>query len=347
MVFFSTASMRGLLLASLLAVTLLTSMAGSSPASAASGDPTRPERFAAARSWGYQLQNVDPKRLAEAPYDVLVIDYLSYKEDAPLTAAEVQAMQRVPDGRRRIVLAYMSIGEAETYRYYWEWKWGGSWLGSVLSLIYAPAWLGGENAEWGGNYAVRYWEDGWQRIILGNGGYLDRIVAAGFDGVYLDKVDASIERITKGRPTAKDDMRNFVARIAERGRRLSPGFLIVPQNGEELLDSPAYVALIDGLAKEDLLFGEFKNGVANPPDVIARRTAMLAPLLAARKPILAVEYIDDANVIRVARETLTALGCVPHFAHRDLAAMRFTDTPDAAGSSDRKSRRRWFRSASN
>lgn len=316
-------------------------------AAAAPGDPTRPQRFAAAQSWGYQLQDVDPAKLAHAPHDILVIDYQGKEDGAPLTAAEIASLQRAPDGRRRLVLAYMSIGEAETYRYYWDWKWGGSWLGRIVSLFYAPSWLGRENAEWAGNYAVRYWLDDWQRIILGDGGYLDRIVAAGFDGVYLDKVDASVERIAKGRASAKDDMRTFVARIAAKGRRLSPGFLVVPQNGEELLDSPEYVALIDGLAKEDLLYGEFKHGVANPREAIVRRTTMLAPLLAVRKPLLVVEYLDDPSHIRIAADTLLSMGSIPHFADRDLAVMRFADVPDAAAQGERKNRRRWFRSRAN
>ncbi|MFM9940397.1 MAG: MJ1477/TM1410 family putative glycoside hydrolase [Hyphomicrobiaceae bacterium] len=309
------------------------------------GDPTRAQRFVAARNWGYQLEHLDPARLATAPYDVLVIDYArDGAEETALTPAELAAIKRKPDGSQRIVLAYMSIGEAETYRYYWNWTWGGSWYGRLLSFAFAPRWLGRENGEWGGNYAVRYWDDGWQRIILGDGGYLDRIVRAGFDGVYLDKIDSSLEAIGEDRPTAKADMRTFVARIAERGRRLSPGFLVVPQNGEELLDDAAYVALINGMGKEDLLYGEFKDQVANPRDVVARRSAQMAPLRVAGKPILAVEYLDDPKAIADARRILSQLGYVPHFGDRDLSRMRFTDVSDGAAAQKRKSKRkrRWF-----
>lgn len=79
-----------------------------------------------------------------------------------------------------MVIAYMSIGEAENYRFYWkqDWKTG------------SPSWLREENPEWPGNYAVRYWHPDWKKIIYGNSdAYLDRILAAGFDGVYLDKID--------------------------------------------------------------------------------------------------------------------------------------------------------------
>src|SRR5262245_36554655 len=67
--------------------------------------------LAAAKSWGYQLQNIDPDVIAAAPYDVFVIDYSRDGSDASaLTPAEVRRLQVKPDGSRRIVLSYLSIG---------------------------------------------------------------------------------------------------------------------------------------------------------------------------------------------------------------------------------------------
>ena len=52
-------------------------------------------------------------------------------------------------------------------------------------------WIEADNPEWGGNYKVHYWDGEWQSLIYGNeNAYLDRIVDAGFDGVYLDIIDA-------------------------------------------------------------------------------------------------------------------------------------------------------------
>ena len=48
-----------------------------------------------------------------------------------------------------------------------------------------------ENPDWAGNYKVRYWDPEWQTIISGApDSYLGKIQAAGFDGVYLDIIDA-------------------------------------------------------------------------------------------------------------------------------------------------------------
>ena len=193
-----------------------------------------------------------------------------------------------------------------------------------------PSWLGPENRDWRGNYAVRYWDDGWQRRIIGPGGYLERIVEAGFDGIYLDKIDSSIESIAKARPTARTDMREFVRRIAEKGRAQRPGFLVVPQNGEELLADDDYVAIIDGIGKEDLLYGEFDEKKANPERTVREREAMLERATAKGKTVLAVEYLDDADRIASARKRLEDLGFVPYFADRPLATLRYGDLPGTA-----------------
>lgn len=327
------------ILASLAAtIALALSLAVTTATAEAQQRPANP--LTAARSWGYQLQNPKVSTLAASPYDVLVIDYSKDgSDDEALTAADLETLKKKPDGSRRIVLSYMSIGEAESYRYYWKWTWGGKWYTDLLlGWFFAPSWKGPLNLDWAGNYATRYWQDNWQQIILGNGGYLDRIQKAGFDGVYLDKIDSSIEDIAKGRPDAKGDMRTFVKRIAERGRAANPGFLVVPQNGEELLADAGYRASIDGLGKEDLLYGEFKEKQANPADVVARRTALLKRLTADGKPVFAVEYLDDPAAIRAARKTLTDQGFVAHFADRPLDNLRVGDVP--GGRSGQGGRRR-------
>ncbi|HEC89701.1 MAG TPA: hypothetical protein ENI44_03860, partial [Thermoplasmatales archaeon] len=48
-----------------------------------------------------------------------------------------------------------------------------------------------ENPNWPGCYKVKYWYPEWQSIIYGNNdSYLKKILDAGFDGVYLDVIDA-------------------------------------------------------------------------------------------------------------------------------------------------------------
>ncbi|RKZ04033.1 hypothetical protein DRQ21_03980 [Candidatus Fermentibacteria bacterium] len=112
-------------------------------------------------------------------YDVVIMD-LCFNE-VMFTQAEVQQLKTKQNGGTRLVICYMSIGEAEDYRFYWQSGW----------TTGNPEWLGAENPNWAGNYKVRYWYPEWQAIIFGSSNsYLDKILDAGFDGVYLDIVDA-------------------------------------------------------------------------------------------------------------------------------------------------------------
>lgn len=113
-------------------------------------------------------------------YDLIIID-LFYNGSEELNSNEIVSLKVKSNGGARLVLAYMSIGEAEDYRYYWKPEWEKN----------PPSWLAEENPDWPGNYNVRYWDLAWQAIIYGNdNSYLKKILDAGFDGVYLDIIDA-------------------------------------------------------------------------------------------------------------------------------------------------------------
>ncbi|MBB6129765.1 endo alpha-1,4 polygalactosaminidase [Mucilaginibacter lappiensis] len=119
------------------------------------------------------------KAVTATNYDALIMD--AYFEKVAFTSAEVNALKKKANGGKRIVISYMTIGEAENYRYYWQnsWKPGN------------PVWLDAENPKWKGNFKVKYWNKDWQNIIYGNdNSYLKKILNAGFDGVYLDIIDA-------------------------------------------------------------------------------------------------------------------------------------------------------------
>jgi cysteinyl-tRNA synthetase len=113
-------------------------------------------------------------------YDLLIMD-LFFNDNTEFSSAEISEIKNKANGGKRLVIAYMSIGEAEDYRYYWQSGWKPGY----------PSWLNDENEDWSGNYKVEYWEPAWQKIIFGNdSSYLKKIINAGFDGVYLDIIDA-------------------------------------------------------------------------------------------------------------------------------------------------------------
>jgi cysteinyl-tRNA synthetase len=113
-------------------------------------------------------------------HDGIVMDAF-FNDATPWTAAEVSQLKQKAHGGTRLVFAYMSIGEAENYRSYWKKGWQPG----------TPCFVAGLNPKFAGNYKVHYWEPEWQKLLFGDPtAYLDKILAAGFDGVYLDIIDA-------------------------------------------------------------------------------------------------------------------------------------------------------------
>jgi cysteinyl-tRNA synthetase len=96
------------------------------------------------------------------------------------TKDDLNRIRTKEDGGKRLLISYMSIGEAEDYRFYWQEEWDRTEL----------SWIDSENPNWPGNFKVKYWNPDWKKIIYGeNDSYTQLIIDAGFDGVYLDIID--------------------------------------------------------------------------------------------------------------------------------------------------------------
>jgi len=267
--------------------------------------------FLEASSWTYQLQDTQQVNLSRTAYDIVVID--AFFGGGKKQVAE---LRQKPLGGRRIVLSYLSIGEAEVYRYYWE----------ACCKGRRPPWVLSENARWKGNYRVRFWNPQWKSIIYGAAdSYLARIIAAGFDGVYLDRIDVHSEVKTAGVNTRRQ-MIDFVRALSAKATK--PDFLVVAQNAEELLDDDSYLAAIDGIAKEDLLYGVDGEGKRNDAEMVRDSTAYLKRASEAGKQIMVVEYLKNSGVIAAARTEIQELGFVPYFAPRELERLQIENLED-------------------
>jgi cysteinyl-tRNA synthetase len=264
------------------------------------------------RSWAFQLQNVDPLLIKASPYDLVVIDYGFDKDYATAFPRQVvDMMKRKPDGSRRRLFAYLSIGEAEDYRYYWRPAWKTA----------RPEWLEPQNPDWPGNYLVQFWHPQWQSLLFGTrDAYLDRIIDAGFDGAYLDGVD-KFATWRRRRPSSANDMIGLVGRLAAYARGRNTAFKIIPQNADELLTYPGYVGMIDGAAREELLYGEENRGARNPADNILDTVERLRRVTRAGKPVLIVEYTSKPEQAVSALREIRDLGFVGYIAERDLKTL--------------------------
>jgi cysteinyl-tRNA synthetase len=218
--------------------------------------------LAEVRNWLYLIDvNLDAamvEQIEGSQHDMVVLDFIPSEEnntDYPM-AEVIAQLHNAP--RPKLVLAYIDIGQAEDYRTYWQPGW----------RVGNPDWITGDDPDgWEGNYPVAYWRTEWQAIWLGDGGYLQAIVAAGFDGVYLDWVEAYsddnvLTAATRDGVDARDEMVAWIGAIAEFTRVRKPGFIVIGQNAAELAEDDDYVMIIDAIAQEQVWFD---GGADNDP----------------------------------------------------------------------------------
>ena len=259
-------------------------------------------------SWHYQLDKVDVPALISRDVDMVVTDYAREGGKVPLTRADVTLLKTKPNGQRRLVISYLSVGEAEEFRFYWNEAWKAD----------KPAWLERENCAWPRAWMVRYWDPGWRDVIFaGREAYLKRIVDAGFDGVYLDRVDMWEQTLSLN-PNAKTAMIDFVADLAAAARELRPGFIVIAQNGEDLLEDRRYRRTVDAVAKEELLFSKAGTGERNASADVKKALGYLNALRWQWKPVFPVEYLLKFDDIARADAEERQLGFVPVFPTRAL-----------------------------
>ena len=117
--------------------------------------------------------------IQQTNFDVLIID--AFWGEEWLTAQEVASLKVKANGGNRLVIAYMSIGSAEKYRYYWKEDW----------KLHHPHWLKKEYDGYPDEIWVKFWKKDWKDIIYGSSeSYTGHLLQQGFDGAYLDNVEA-------------------------------------------------------------------------------------------------------------------------------------------------------------
>lgn len=291
-------------------------------AEAAAAD--RLKRINAVTSWGYQLAGLSIEEAANAPYELLVVDATGGLGDGQaFTREQVARLKRMPDGRKRLVVSYLSIGEAEDYRT--------DYFSKEYMEEEPPDWLMKENPQWKGNRLIRFCEEGWQKTILGdeNGrnvysgddpSPLYRLLELGFDGVYLDRVDVYSE-IAKECPNGAAKMVEFVQRLAVHARKRDPRFLVILQNAEELLADARMLSTIDGVAKESLFSGGDMSQKRNAKAVVDTTLHYLNRAKAAGRAVFVVDYVTSKARASEEVRQIAGAGFVPYVGPRDLAKL--------------------------
>jgi cysteinyl-tRNA synthetase len=228
----------------------------------------------------YVLQGVVPSEIAAAPFDVKVVDIYDDNGTA-FTPQQVAQMGGGPGGS--LLLGYFSIGEAETYRDYFK---------SIPQSA-----LGPENPQWKGDYQVAYWTPEWRAVATA---YLDKVIAAGYDGIYFDVVDEYQQAWAKshapgGAAGAEQAMADLVAYLADYAHAKNPNFKIWANNAEELLSNNTYFSHLDGMYKENLYYTD--TGAKQPVSETQASLSLMQKMIDAGKDVIAIEYVSSATKV--------------------------------------------------
>jgi len=192
----------------------------------------------------------------------------------------------------------------------------------------------GENPDWKENFTVCYWDPGWQQTFCGSPtAYLDKIIAAGFDGVYLDKCDvfedlqARNQDVAGTRPDLQGDMIAFIGRLSKYAKAKNPAFVVIMQNAELLLEQEPLLDVIDGVAKESLLYGEPGPEMPNDADEIKTASELLDIAKNVGRTVFVVEYLNDPAKIRAATSAIDAAGYISTISNKNRLLNQLNPDP--------------------
>ncbi|MCU7834276.1 MAG: endo alpha-1,4 polygalactosaminidase [gamma proteobacterium symbiont of Taylorina sp.] len=312
----------------------------------AAADNSRQQRLNNSYSWMYQIQGLDEdgaiETLDKTEYDMLVLEPGHNYIDYPYNTQEIISQLRTTsDGKKRLLLAYIDIGQAEDYRDYWQ----SDWVAPTATQRGQPDFMITIDPDgWSGNFNVAYWKQEWKDLWLGDNGIIAKLARFGFDGIYLDWVEAYDDDPVR-QAAAEDEvnpeteMIHFIKELGQAGKTIIPDFLVISQNAPYLIDADKYryLSAIDGLAVEDTWFhgaGDAKWDASDAGDLHARhddewstdnRLEQYEQYQQAGLPVFSVDYcISTSNAAQVYTDAKDA-GLRPLVTRVSLS--RLTETP--------------------
>ncbi len=217
--------------------------------------------------WAYQIQKLNTtgavKKIVNSQFDMVVVE--PTRTDKETSNFNTKRMVRriknsdgSVDGVRKRVVAYVDIGEAEDWRWYWE----DDWVAPTEDQYGDPDFLITPDPDgWSGNYPVAYWRDEWKDIMIyGKESMLNKVLNDTFDGIYMDWIEAYDDpdvqvAAEQDGVDAQEEMIAFIREIKKYARKRDSDFLLIAQNGAEIVQGhPEYLKVIDGIAQENISY---------------------------------------------------------------------------------------------
>jgi len=315
--------------------------------------------------WAYQIQDVNEEgaidELADSHYDMLVLeptrtDWSSDAKDFD-TKGMVERLKstKSSDGiHRKLIIAYIDIGEAEDWRWYWTWS---EYEDEECKNPFPDDWpdyiVCCDPDGWGGNYPVAYWDEDWKDVVIygENQGtspdrdyksIIDEVIKDGFDGIYLDWVEAFENEnvIAEAQRQGKDpaeEMINFIQEMRDYAEERNPNFIIIQQNAASLIEgnSDELSSVIDAISQEAIWYDgdatddwDDPNGYdfINESSLVDYYIDYLDQYLEAGIPVFnceyALNYADDAYSKSYSK------GYIPYCTRRSLSKLTTTPPPE-------------------
>ena len=129
-------------------------------------------------STGFGRQDEFAFKMHDTNYDLVIVDAFHGRQALSKQAVETLRYKKL--GAKRLVFAYVPIGSAASYRYYWQQGWEPG----------SPTWIKDPFPGDPDRYYVEFWDPAWQAIIFGNAqSYIRGVIDLGFDGAVLDDLD--------------------------------------------------------------------------------------------------------------------------------------------------------------
>jgi uncharacterized protein (TIGR01370 family) len=183
------------------------------------------------------------QEIADSPYDLILASY----NPADANIASVVAAAN-PDGDK-ILLGYFDVAEASSFGN------PGLFTGGPH-----PSWFGAVNPGWAGIYSVEYWAPEWKAEVFAR---IDQMIAAGFDGIYLDVCSGDAEWLpgnSFGNPATPDATAKLVTLISEireyvDSKNLAHPFYLIPNAPTGIAQSdPSALKLFDAIFNESVYY---------------------------------------------------------------------------------------------
>jgi uncharacterized protein (TIGR01370 family) len=222
------------------------------------------------------------------------------------TAAEVAALR----ARGTVVLGYLSVGTIEKWR---------SWYRRLKPYRLAP------RADWKDEWFADVSRAKLRRTIVRR--VAPRILAKGFDGLFLDNVDM-VE--TRNHARQRPGMRRLVLALSDLVH--DQGRLLFAQNGFWGLEKLGLVDALDGWNRENVTWAynfDRRRYVRQRPAATESALAELRDMAARGLVTTATDYTPagDQAALRESVGNACAVGAAPYVSDIGLTARRLPDPP--------------------